>query len=94
VLVEPKEAMSGAAVYYLGRLVPRVGPGDWPPTGPLAVRDLLLVGRLDRVAPLRDSVPAARRGAEKQLRFAGEPYCLCEVLAPGSPAIGAPPGPG
>lgn len=90
-LVEPKEAMSGAAFYFLGRVVPRLGPGSWPPAPGLTGHRLLLVGREERVRPLLESLSPERRGSVDSLRFAGEPYCLCEVLPPGeSPPDGLP----
>lgn len=82
-LVEPKEAISGAATYVLGRVVPRVGPGSWPPEPPLANYHLLLVGLRDRVRPLLDALPASRRGPSRTLSLADDVYCLCEVLPAG-----------
>lgn len=86
VLVEPKEAMSGAATYVLGRVVPRIGPGSWPPAPPLAQAHLLLVGRQERIRPLLDALPADRRGPSRTLPLGRDVYCLCQVL----PAVQAP----
>jgi len=84
VLVNPRESMLGAAVYYLGETFPVAWDEHWLDTADASPGAYLLVGHAQFLDPLVARVDAAQAEILATHDLAGEPYRIARVRLGGA----------